>query len=72
MAGLAAARARRRNGGRPTKMTADKIARARELYAQGNVEVTEIARILNVSRASIYHHLPLGAPIQEPMSDASR
>jgi DNA invertase Pin-like site-specific DNA recombinase len=43
-AGLAAARARARNGGRPTVMTPRKIARAHELYGQGNLTVAEIAQ----------------------------
>jgi DNA invertase Pin-like site-specific DNA recombinase len=59
LAGLAAARARGRNGGRPTLMTPAKIARARELYAQADLTVVEIAKALGVSRASIYGHLPL-------------
>ncbi|HEV2810258.1 MAG TPA: recombinase family protein [Acidimicrobiales bacterium] len=57
-AGLAAARARGRYGGRPTVMTPRTIARARELYAQGDLTVAEIAKTLKVSRASIYRHLP--------------
>jgi DNA invertase Pin-like site-specific DNA recombinase len=57
LAGLAAARARGRNGGRPTVMTPAKVARARELYEQGDLTVVEIAKTLAVSRASIYRHL---------------
>ncbi len=57
LAGLAAARARGRNGGRPTVMTPVKIARARELYDQRDLTVMEIAKALGVSRASIYRHV---------------
>lgn len=57
-AGLAAARARGRQGGRPTVMTPDKIAVARELYANGDHTVAAIAEIVGVSRASVYRHLP--------------
>ena len=60
-AGLVAARARGRNGGRPTVMTPRKIARARQLYGQGDLTVAEIAKTLRVSRASIYRHLPVRA-----------
>ena len=56
MAGLAAARAQGRNGGRPTVMDADKLAAARARRARGE-SPTEIARALGVSRASVYRHL---------------
>jgi DNA invertase Pin-like site-specific DNA recombinase len=58
LAGLAAARARGRNGGRPTVMTPAKITRACELYEQRDLTVVEIAKTLGVSRASVYRHLP--------------
>ena len=57
MAGLAAARARGRKGGRPRVMDARKVARARQLYAEGSLTVAEIAAGLKVSRASIYRYL---------------
>jgi len=56
MAGLAAARAQGRNGGRPTVMDEDKLAAARARQARGE-SPTEIARALGVSRASVYRHL---------------
>src|SRR6266852_3791327 len=56
MAGLAAAKAQGRNGGRPTVMDEDKLAAARARRARGE-SPTEIARGLGVSRASIYRHL---------------
>jgi DNA invertase Pin-like site-specific DNA recombinase len=56
MAGLAAARARGRNGGRPTVWTPDKLRTARSMRAQGN-DVATIARVLGVSRASVYRAL---------------
>jgi DNA invertase Pin-like site-specific DNA recombinase len=58
-AGLAAARARGRIGGRPSVMTADKLAVARQLYASGEHTVAAIAATLGVSRAAIYRHLQL-------------
>ena len=52
--GLAAARARGRNGGRPRKLTDDQAALARELYDSKRHTVAEIARMLGVSRGTIY------------------
>lgn len=56
-AGLAAARARGRNGGRPTVMPPDKVATARQMYDSKEYTVEAIAAVLGVSRASIYRHL---------------
>ena len=56
-AGLAAARARGRHGGRPSVMTAHKVQVAREMYRSGQYTVAAIAKTLGVSRASIYRHL---------------
>lgn len=56
MAGLAAARARGRVGGRPSVMDADKLAVATVRRAKGE-SPTQIAKALGVSRASVYRHL---------------
>jgi len=56
MAGLAAAKAQGRTGGRPTVMDADKLAAARARRERGE-SPAKIARALGVSRASIYRHL---------------
>jgi len=56
-AGLAAARARGRHGGRPSVMTPHKLQVAREMHASGQYTVAAIAKTLGVSRASIYRHL---------------
>jgi DNA invertase Pin-like site-specific DNA recombinase len=56
-AGLAAARARGRQGGRPMVLTGDKLQVAREMYCSGQYTVVAIAEALGVSRASIYRHL---------------
>lgn len=56
MAGLAAARSRGRVGGRPTSMTADKLAVAARMLAEGRPKST-IAATIGVSRATLYAHL---------------
>ena len=56
MAGLAAARAQGRNGGRPTVMDTGKLAAARARRERGQ-SPTQIAKALGVSRASVYRHL---------------
>lgn len=53
-AGLAAARARGRVGGRPTVWTPDRAAAARSMLDAGTHDVSTIARALGVSRASVY------------------
>ena len=52
MAGLAAAKARGRIGGRPTVWTEHKLKTARSMKDSGDYDVTSIARVLGVSRAS--------------------
>jgi len=56
-AGLAAARARGRHGGRPTVMTPARARVADDLLARPGASVAEVARALGVSRATIYRHL---------------
>jgi DNA invertase Pin-like site-specific DNA recombinase len=54
-AGLAAARARGRTGGRPPKMTPEKLRHAQRMYEDGT-SIPEISKTLSVSRATIYRH----------------
>jgi DNA invertase Pin-like site-specific DNA recombinase len=56
-AGLAAARARGRRGGRPTVMTPEKRKAARRLYDGRQHTIAEIAATLGVRRATIYRSL---------------
>jgi DNA invertase Pin-like site-specific DNA recombinase len=55
-AGLAAARARGRLGGRPSSVTAEKLAAAEAMRARQH-SMREIAAALGVSRATLYRHL---------------
>jgi DNA invertase Pin-like site-specific DNA recombinase len=66
-AGLAAARARGRSGGRPSVMTAHKIRVAQDMYRSRQYTVTAIVKTLGVSRASVHRHLIAGSPIQQHM-----
>ena len=61
-AGLAAARARGRTGGRPLALTPEKIAAA-EAMRGGGQPIAQIARVLGVHRATLYRHLE-----QEPQT----
>lgn len=56
-AGSAAARARGRNGGRPTVMPPDKARAARRMYEAREMTVQQIADVLGVGRSSIYRSL---------------
>ncbi len=60
-AGLAAARARGRRGGRPTVLTPAKISVAREMYQSKKHTLAEIASTLGVSRATVYRALRASA-----------
>src|SRR5664280_629709 len=57
LAGLAAARARGRVGGRPPVMTPDKVKVARQMYDSREHTVEAIAKTLGVSRKTVYRHL---------------
>lgn len=55
--GLKAARARGRLGGRPTKMTPDKIRMAKQLHKDKNNKIEDILKVLQVSRRVLYKML---------------
>jgi DNA invertase Pin-like site-specific DNA recombinase len=62
-AGLNAARARGRLGGRPkahTLNTSKKVALAQSLYENKNNTIEEICKTLNVSRATLYRYINTG------------
>lgn len=56
-AGLAAARARGRTGGRPPRLTPYQVATAKKLYEQQDMTVAQIGEVLGVSRSTIYRAL---------------
>ncbi len=53
-AGLKAAAARGRKGGRPAKLTPKQKAHAREMLADNRHSLGEVARVLRVGRATVY------------------
>lgn len=58
IAGLEAARARGRLGGRPKVTSASsKVVMAKKLYADKTNEIEEICKTLNISRATLYRYL---------------
>jgi DNA invertase Pin-like site-specific DNA recombinase len=63
MAGLEAARARGRKGGRKRAMDAKKIALASKLLKDGETPVSDVCEAVGVSRATLYRYLkPDGTP----------
>ena len=56
-AGLAAARARGRNGGRPKLLDARKAEMARRLHADKANSIDDICRTLRISRSTLYRYL---------------
>ena len=62
MAGLQAARARGRNGGRPFKMTSAKLRLAQAAMGQPETKVGELCAELGITRQTLYRHVdPKGA-----------
>jgi DNA invertase Pin-like site-specific DNA recombinase len=62
-AGLAAARARGRKGGRPKAQTLNsqkKVAMAQSLYDDKTNTIDEICQTLHISRATLYRHIDTG------------
>lgn len=57
-AGLDAAKARGRRGGRPPKLTEKDLTVARAMLAEASITVEDVAKRLGVSPATLYRHLP--------------
>jgi DNA invertase Pin-like site-specific DNA recombinase len=58
VAGLAAARARGRRGGRPKALGDAGLAAATALIKDGNLTIRQIAQQLGVSSGTLYKHIP--------------
>ncbi|WP_406272990.1 helix-turn-helix domain-containing protein [Nocardia sp. NBC_00881] len=56
--GLAAARARGQRLGRPPAMTGEQVRQARALLTRPDESVSSIARLLGISRTTLYKYLP--------------
>lgn len=68
-AGLAAARARGRNGGRPFKMTAAKLRLAQAAMGKPETRIADLCAELGVTRQTLYRHV---APKGDLRSDGDR
>lgn len=62
-AGLAAARARGRMGGRPRALSETQLEMARVLLADRHRPIAEVCDALRVSKATLYRHVPVRARI---------
>jgi len=56
-AGLTAARARGRSGGRPRVMTTQTLRMAQQLLADPDQSVNQVCQVLHVSRSTLYRYL---------------
>lgn len=56
-AGLTAARARGKFGGRPKKLSSKQIEIAKALHSDSNTSVADICKALNCSRATLYRYI---------------
>jgi DNA invertase Pin-like site-specific DNA recombinase len=66
-AGLDAARARGRKGGRPRRNSAaGKVAMAKKLYRDRVLTIPEILKTLNISRATLYRWVNAGGGNLKP------
>lgn len=57
IAGLAAARVRGKRGGRPSKMSEDKIKKAQKMWDSNVVTITDICETLGVSKVTLYKYI---------------
>ena len=69
LAGLEAARARGRQAGRPSSLSDDQVSTARRLYAQKDMTVAQISKVLGVSRSTVYRVLGQGSRIGPTLDD---
>ena len=60
MAGLAAARARGRKGGRPRKLSKKQVEMAKKLISDPTIPIADICKTLGISKATLYRYLKKG------------
>ena len=60
MAGLEAAKARGRRGGRPAAISEADITAAKAMLRANGISVAEVAERVGVSQSTLYRHLPGG------------
>jgi DNA invertase Pin-like site-specific DNA recombinase len=60
-AGLAAARARGRKGGRPPKLAGKKLEMAKALLRDKSLPISEVCKMLGVAKTTLYRSLPASA-----------
>lgn len=65
-AGLDAARARGRKGGRKSALTQSQVRTAQKMLRDPETTVTEVAEALGVSRSTIYRQVGTVRPVREP------
>ena len=70
VAGLAAARARGRKGGRRPSLGAKELREIKALLRDPDVQVTDVARRYGVSRSTLYNHLGAARQAASAGSDA--
>ncbi len=69
LAGLASARARGRNGGRPYKMTATKLRLAMASLGQPETKIGSLCKELGITKQTLYRHV---SPIGELRDDGKK
>ena len=57
MAGLEAARARGRKGGRKFKLSKNDIEKLNALYRDKNLSIMDICRMFNITKPTLYNYL---------------
>ena len=67
MAGLASARARGRQGGRPRAMDEEKVRVASRLMKDPEVSVAEVCRAVGVSSATLYRYVAPDGTVRQPL-----
>lgn len=72
LAGLAAARARGRSGGRKPKLNEKQVRRIKALLRDPTISVSEVARDFGVSRTTIYKHCGVVQPRKVLQHSADR